>query len=563
MIITDGPVRDFVGVATGLSTGVVPLEVLESELVGLAGHLAAGHCRWLRMLSEFDTRQGWAGPALRSCAHWLSWRVGMSLRTGLEQLRVAHALSDLPAVTEAFAAGRISYSKVRAITRVATPATETALLDIALAGTASHVERVVRHARQAGSDPVTATDRELQWRWDDDGMLILRGKFTAEQGTELIAAINHLTAPPSSERAAPACSAGGPELGDEDGGSSAGSPGSPSPCDTDVEEGAHSSGRSKVHRPARAPGARPPEHGDTHDAPSIAARRADALMACVTGGRRAEAQLMVVVEAGSGSLTSECSGTCTGSGSGLRPDHGSGSCECEMSAGSGGHGAGAGPGGHGPSTGSGRTGPVTGTRRTGPVTGTGSDSGLGSEAGSAYLQGGPAIPMRTAERIGCNARVRALVRDRRGNPLHLGRTRRLASPAQIATLQIRDKGRCRFPGCEQTRHLEAHHIVHWLRGGRTDLANLMLICGHHHRQIHDHGYIVRGRGTEATFHRPDECPIEPFGSPTSGNVEALRAGNGSRQIDGDTITPYWAGERLDLDAALAGLFAQSGSAEVV
>jgi hypothetical protein len=91
----------------------------------------------------------------------------------------------------------------------------------------------------------------------------------------------------------------------------------------------------------------------------------------------------------------------------------------------------------------------------------------------------------------------------------------------------------------------------------------MLICGHHHRQIHDHGYIVRGRGTEATFHRPDECPIEPFGSPTSGNVEALRAGNGSRQIDGDTITPYWAGERLDLDAALAGLFAQSGSAEVV
>ncbi|MBA2322553.1 MAG: DUF222 domain-containing protein, partial [Pseudonocardiales bacterium] len=182
--------------AENLSAENLSAEILESELVGLAGHLAAGHCRWLRLLAEFDTREAWAGPGLRSCAHWLSWRVGMSLRTGFEQRRVAHALTALPAVTGAFAAGRISYSKVRAITRVATPATETSLLELALAGTASHLERIVRHTRQATADPVAAAARrELRWHWDDDGTLVLRGRFTAEQGARLVAALAAHTEP--------------------------------------------------------------------------------------------------------------------------------------------------------------------------------------------------------------------------------------------------------------------------------------------------------------------------------------------------------------------------------
>jgi hypothetical protein len=70
------------------------VKALESELVTLAGHLAAGTCRMLQLLAEFDARQGWAGPGLLSCAHWLNWRVGMSLRTARDHLRVAHALSN-------------------------------------------------------------------------------------------------------------------------------------------------------------------------------------------------------------------------------------------------------------------------------------------------------------------------------------------------------------------------------------------------------------------------------------------------------------------------------------
>jgi len=78
---------------------------LESELLGLAGHIAAAECRFLQLLAEFDDRAGWAGDGIHSCAHWLSWRAGMSLRTATERLRVAHALQNLPKIAEAFGAG--------------------------------------------------------------------------------------------------------------------------------------------------------------------------------------------------------------------------------------------------------------------------------------------------------------------------------------------------------------------------------------------------------------------------------------------------------------------------
>ena len=150
------------------------LRSVESELVELAGHLAAATCRFLQLLAEFDTRRGWAGPGLRSCAHWLNWRVGLNLRTARDHLRVAHALTTLPAVTAAFAAGRISYSKVRALTRIATPSTEEGLLSIALHGTASHMETVVADAR-ARLDPRPVAARRGMWCGRaTDGSLLVR-----------------------------------------------------------------------------------------------------------------------------------------------------------------------------------------------------------------------------------------------------------------------------------------------------------------------------------------------------------------------------------------------------
>jgi hypothetical protein len=91
---------------------------LEREIAELAGHLAVAMCRWLLLIAEWDQRLGWSEPGATSCAQWLSWRCSIGLGTAREHVRVARRLMELPVVREAFAVGELSYSKVRAITRV-------------------------------------------------------------------------------------------------------------------------------------------------------------------------------------------------------------------------------------------------------------------------------------------------------------------------------------------------------------------------------------------------------------------------------------------------------------
>jgi hypothetical protein len=140
------------------------IDALEQEITTLAAHLSAATYRWLVLIEEFDRRMGWAGWGVRSCAHWLSWKCGVGLVAAREKVRVARALPSLPRVSEAMAAGRLSYSKVRAITRIAGPHNESALLSIAENGTASHVETTVRHYRQ--TEPQPARDH-VSRRWSN------------------------------------------------------------------------------------------------------------------------------------------------------------------------------------------------------------------------------------------------------------------------------------------------------------------------------------------------------------------------------------------------------------
>ncbi len=98
-----------------------PLEWLEERICELAGHLAAGTCRFLQLVAEFDVRRGWACWDLPSCAAWLAWKCQVAPGTAREQVRVARALASLPVITGEFAAGRMSYAKVRALTRIVTP----------------------------------------------------------------------------------------------------------------------------------------------------------------------------------------------------------------------------------------------------------------------------------------------------------------------------------------------------------------------------------------------------------------------------------------------------------
>jgi hypothetical protein len=160
----------------------------------LSAHIAAATYRWLRLLSEFDKRRGWAEWGVKSFAHWLSWRCGISIGPAREKIRVARALDTLPRICEAFSRGELSYSKVRAITRIATPETEQDLLVLARSGTTQHVEKIVRGYRRCL--PADALDadleherRYLEIRYDDDGSMIIRARLPREEGALVLKAI--------------------------------------------------------------------------------------------------------------------------------------------------------------------------------------------------------------------------------------------------------------------------------------------------------------------------------------------------------------------------------------
>ncbi len=397
---------------------------------------------------------------------------GMSLRTATERLRVAHALQNLPAISEAFGAGRISYSKVRAITRitgsdtafltqiatsiaagesdlhhttVADPDTaEQVLLTVALYGTASHIETVARAVRRRHTPPEdTAARRSLTWRWDDDGTLEVRAHLTPDDGATFIAAIESLVPPRTPVR----------------------HPVEPAPEDLDE--------RAREQEPGPAVN-------------RMEARRADALLALVNG--RADEESGPVVERGTTQVIVH----------------------------------------------------------------------FDASTGAARIAGGPEIPTSTAERLACDARVQLLLDDRTGNQMYLGRNRRLATPAQIAALTIRDGEGCRFPGCTHTRFLHAHHVQHWLFGGLTDIDNLVVICGFHHRLIHDHDYHIRRRLRRWEFLRPDGSPIPTTAAPLTGNTESIieMHARARLRIDRNTLTPDWDGDRLDPEPILDVLLAK-------
>jgi hypothetical protein len=123
------------------------LDRLGDEIAELSAHVEAATARLLDLIREFDARGGWNG-GFRSCAAWRSWRVGLDLGAARERVRVARALGMLPLLAQALARGELSYAKVRALTRVATPDTEERLLGVGRAGTAAHVERIVRGWRR-------------------------------------------------------------------------------------------------------------------------------------------------------------------------------------------------------------------------------------------------------------------------------------------------------------------------------------------------------------------------------------------------------------------------------
>jgi 5-methylcytosine-specific restriction endonuclease McrA len=170
------------------------LDRLGDEIAELSAHLDAATARLLDLIREFDAREGW-NTGFRSCAAWLSWRVGLDAGTARERVRVARALGTLPLLAAALARGELSYAKVRALTRVATPETEERLLAVGRAGAADHVERIVRGWRRVDRNAEARetarrhTSRALHVYQDEDGMVTLRGRLAPEVGALLVQAL--------------------------------------------------------------------------------------------------------------------------------------------------------------------------------------------------------------------------------------------------------------------------------------------------------------------------------------------------------------------------------------
>ncbi len=177
-----------------LSLSPAAIDALADDIADTAAHIDAATHRLLVMIREFDRARGWAHQGALTCAHWLSWRIGLGIGPAREKVRVAHKLAELPLLDDAFRRGELSYSKLRAMTRVATAANEAELLDLARCSTAAQLERICRfysQARQSGQDAGVVED-ERRWvvsRPTEDGMVSIQIRLLPDEAARLMRAI--------------------------------------------------------------------------------------------------------------------------------------------------------------------------------------------------------------------------------------------------------------------------------------------------------------------------------------------------------------------------------------
>ncbi len=488
----------------------VPLERLEEQICELAGHLTAATCRFLVLLADFDARRGWASWEMASCASWLSWKCQMSSGTAREHVRVARALRDLPVIRGEFAAARLSYAKVRALTRIATPATEAGLAEIAGPMTGNQLERFARAHRQVShADDATARiRRRLTWRFEDDGSLAGTFRLPPLAGAVLLkalrAAAEDLEHPRDGQAGdvsaeTPAARAAGAGTGSAEAG---------------AEHAGAGAGAAGVAEPAAGP------------AVATSSSLADALLVVAEAflaGKVAAADdpevYQVIVHVGTGALASGAAGgDPVGGAAGPR----AGDVSAETPAAS------------------------------RPAPGI---PGHPADPGRCHVEDGPALSPGTAQMLSCGAVLSWMRHDRGGAVLDLGRRRRRPNAALRRAARERDKCRCRFPGCE-SRRVDLHHIQYWINGGRTSLENLISLCKYHHLLVHDRGYLIAaGQGGGFAFFRPDGTglPPSPALPPSDGTIDDCH----DAEITPDTIIPAWYGERLNLDDAIYACFANA------
>lgn len=182
---------------------------LEARVTELAAHIHAATYQLARLSAELDDSGDWRGIGLASCAHWLTINAGYDIWTAGEMVRVGHALKELPLIAEAFAAGRLSFDKVRALAQVARPSDDRIWVDVALQASGSQLARICRAFRRSteseGADRAEAQQRKrrlVTW-WREDGMLEIFASLPPEDAAVVLNALESATDRPAENGVAP------------------------------------------------------------------------------------------------------------------------------------------------------------------------------------------------------------------------------------------------------------------------------------------------------------------------------------------------------------------------
>jgi Domain of unknown function (DUF222)/HNH endonuclease len=359
--------------------------------------------------------------------------------------------------------GRLSYSKVREVTRVVDVVDEARLAGVALTATASQLARMISGFRTADGLRISQqTRRKVSWHEREDGMVDFRVRLPKEEAAVVLAALNTAKdqfGPPPSK---------------------------PDPCGDAQHESAPGVG---IYSNADA--VLDVARGFLNTAPE---------------DRSGEDRTLVVVQVSAENLT--------------RNPH-------DVPAGT-----------------------------------------IQPTEATCHIGGAGSIEAATAQKLACDHPLLGALIDKHGKVLALGRTRRLVSKAQRRALLIRD-GMCQYPGCHQTRHLKAHHVIPWILGGRTDLQNLILLCQWHHTAVHEGGVSITQGSDSWVFTKPDGQTCDWWVSDENlarhldfalrrrqqaQQHDRLAAVDSFRHPNAQTIRPRWAGERFDLHACVQALF---------
>jgi hypothetical protein len=466
-------------VAAG-SQPALSLDELGERIVNMAGRLAAATPRWLVLVAEFDARQGYLGLGLASSAQWLTHACGIAHRTAVEHVRVGRALALYPRLAAEMGAGRLSYSQVRAISRVVEPVTpaepsasgkpadagEPALVDdlveVARHGTVAQLEVLVRGLRTVDdNDQPTGATGPVEFvtrSWTADSRWRLGARLDPERGAVVDAAVEAI---------------------------------------------------------ARAEGI---------SAADALVRLAEIALAALADaetsprGLRGDERAAVVIHLDAAQLPAPAV-----------PDaHDGPAADVELRRGA---------------TMPDDTAPGEVPR----------SAERGRRRPYGRIAGGPGLPDRVIARLVCAGRVRTVIGDGASNLFDVGRSHRLVTDRQYRALLMRQHGQCAHPGCPNTKNLHAHHRIHWLRGGRTDLDNLLLLCERHHVAHHDGVFQIlalgAGRFRFVTADGRDlSTPTRPEPGQDTGPIE-----DDHPNIAPDAATTRWDGQRLDRPYAISVL----------